>query len=95
MFLYEPLDYHLKLLNFILLARIALVAIEDSACGKKLCSTSESLSIGGSACLGVIVSDNIGLRDQRFQIIKNMVCEGFILGGCFSCLCEEPFLFGR
>ena len=35
MFLYEPIDYHLKLLDFILLARMALVAIEDSACGKK------------------------------------------------------------
>ena len=33
--LYELLDYHLELLDFTLLARIARVVVEDSACGKK------------------------------------------------------------
>lgn len=59
MVLYELLDYHLELLDSILLARIALVVLEDSACGKKLCSILRSLSIEGAACLGVLVSDNI------------------------------------
>ncbi len=64
--LYELfLDYHLELLDFILLARIARVALRDSAYGKKLCSTIKSLSIGEAACLGVIVSDNIDPRNQK------------------------------
>ena len=41
MVLYELLDYHLALLDSILLARIARVVVEDSACGKKTLLSSE------------------------------------------------------